>query len=71
MIPTLFASVNPCLSARLDRGYNLTEYPLGIYHKEMDTCIRASSILYSRLFEHSERIRVADRRSKTEISKNN
>ena len=38
---------------------------LGIYHKEMDTCIRASSILYSRLFEHSERIRVADRISKT------
>ena len=43
---------------------------LGLYHKEMDACIRASSILYARLFEHSERIRVADRRSKTEISKN-
>ena len=44
---------------------------LGLYFREMDNCIRASSILYSRLFEHSERIRVADRRSKTEISKNN
>ena len=43
---------------------------LGLYHREMDACIRASSILYSRLFEHSERIRVADGRSKTEISKN-
>ena len=43
---------------------------LGLYYREMDNCIRSSSILYSRLFEHSERIRVADRRSKTEISKN-
>jgi len=43
---------------------------LGLYHREMDDCIRSSSILYSRLFEHSERIRVADRRSKTEVSKN-
>ena len=42
----------------------------GLYYKEMDNCIRSSSILYSRLFEHSERIRVADRRSKTEVSKN-
>ena len=42
----------------------------GLYFGEMDACIRASSILYSRLFEHSERIRVADRRSKTEVSKN-
>ena len=43
---------------------------LGLYHREMDACIRASSILYSRLFEHSERIRMADRRSETEVSKN-
>ena len=43
---------------------------LGLYYREMDNCIRSSSILYSRLFEHSERIRMADRRSKTEISKN-
>ena len=43
---------------------------LGLYYREMDDCIRSSSILYSRLFEHSERIRMADRRSKTEISKN-
>ena len=42
----------------------------GLYYREMDNCIRASSILYSRLFEHSERVCVADRRSKTEISKN-
>ena len=41
---------------------------LGLYHKEMDACIRASSILYARLFEHSERIHVADRRSKTRLS---
>ena len=43
----------------------------GIYFREMDACIRASSILYSRLFEHSERICMADRRSKTKVSKNN
>ena len=43
---------------------------LGLYYREMDDCIRSSSILYSRLFEHSERIRMADRRSKTEVSKN-
>ena len=44
---------------------------LGLYYKEMDNCIRSSSILYSRLFEHSERIRVADRRSDTRISTHN
>ncbi len=44
---------------------------LGLYYRAMDDCIRSSSILYSRLFEHSERIRMADRRSKTEIPKNN
>ena len=44
---------------------------LGLYHKEMDACIRASSILYARLFEHSERIRVANRRSNTRISTHN
>ena len=44
---------------------------LGLYHKEMDACIRASSILYARLFEHSERIRVADGRSDTRISTHN
>ena len=43
----------------------------GLYHKEMDACIRASSILYGRLFEHSERIRVANRRSNTRISTHN
>ncbi len=41
---------------------------LGLYFKEMDNCIRSSSILYSRLFEHSERIRMADGRSNTRIS---
>ena len=44
---------------------------LGLYHRELDNCIRSSSILYSRLFEHSERIRVADRRSDTRISTHN
>ena len=43
----------------------------GLYHKEMDACIRASSVLYARLFEHSERIRVADGRSDTRISTHN
>ena len=43
----------------------------GLYYKEMDNCIRSSSILYSRLFEHSERIRVADRRPNTRISTHN
>ena len=44
---------------------------LGLYFREMDNCIRSSSILYARLFEHSERIRVADRRSDTRISTHN
>ena len=44
---------------------------LGLYFREMDNCIRSSSILYSRLFEHSERIRMADGRSNTRISTHN
>jgi len=40
----------------------------GLYFKEMDNCIRSSSILYSRLFARCERIRVANRRSNTRIS---
>ena len=32
----------------------------GVYNKEMDDCIRASSVLYSRLFEFSQRIHMAD-----------
>ena len=44
---------------------------LGLYFREMDNCIRSSSILYTRLFEHSERIRMADRRSDTRISTHN
>ena len=43
----------------------------GLYYREMDNCIRSSSILYARLFEHSERIRVADGRSDTRISTHN
>ena len=43
----------------------------GLYYKEMDNCIRSSSILYAILFEHSERIRMADRRSDTRISTHN
>jgi len=37
----------------------------GVYNKEMDNCIRASSVLYSRLFEFSQRIHMADERSTT------
>ena len=44
---------------------------LGLYFKEMDYCIRSSSILYSRLFTRCERIRVANRRSNTRISTHN
>lgn len=36
-----------------------------VYNKEMDNCIRASSILYARLFEFSQRIHMADERSTT------
>ena len=37
----------------------------GVYNKEMDNCIRASSLLYSRLFEFSQRIHMADEGSTT------
>ena len=37
----------------------------GAYNKEMDDCIRASSVLYSRLFEFSQRIHMADKRPTT------
>ena len=37
----------------------------GVYNKEMDNCIRASSLLYSRLFELGERIHLADKGSTT------
>ena len=37
----------------------------GVYNKEMDDCIRASSVLYSRLFEFDQRIYMADTRSTT------
>jgi|TARA_Y100000310_G_scaffold326920_1_gene392509 hypothetical protein len=40
----------------------------GIYNQEMDNCIRASSILYARLFELGERIHMADERSNAELS---
>ena len=43
----------------------------GLYYKEMDNCIRSSSILYSRLFTRCERIRVANRRPNTRISTHN
>ena len=49
-----------------DRGYHQ------LYsNKEMDSRHRSSSILHTRLFAHSERIRVADRRSNTRISTHN
>ena len=41
----------------------------GLYFGEMDSCLRSSSLLYARLFASSERIHVADRRSKTRLSK--
>ena len=40
----------------------------GVYNKEMDNCIRASSLLYSRLFELGERIYMANQRSATRLS---
>jgi hypothetical protein len=43
---------------------------IDIYSEEMDSCLRSSSLLYARLFTSSERIHVADRRSKTRLSKN-
>ena len=39
-----------------------------VYNKEMDNCIRASSILYARLFEFSQRIHMADKRSTARLS---
>ena len=43
----------------------LEESKDGLYNKEMDDCIRASSVLYSRLFEFDQRIYMADTRSTT------
>ena len=40
------------------------------YNKEMDCCLRASSILYTRLYESSERVYMANRRPVTRLSKN-
>ena len=37
----------------------------GVYNKEMDDCIRASSLLYARLFESCERVHMADKRPTT------
>ena len=36
-----------------------------LHNKEMDDCIRASSVLYARLFEFSQRIHMADKRPAT------
>ena len=43
----------------------LEESKDGLYNQEMDNCIRASSLLYSRLFEFSQRIHMADERPTT------
>ena len=43
----------------------------GSYFTQMDGCYRSSSILHTRLFTHSERIHVADRRPNTRISTHN
>ena len=40
----------------------------GVYNKEMDDCIRASSVLYSRLLELGERIHLANQRSTARLS---
>ena len=37
----------------------------GLHNKEMDDCIRASSLLYARLFESRERVHMADKRPTT------
>ena len=39
------------------------------YTEEMDNCIRASSVLYARLFEFGERVYLADEGSIAELSK--
>ena len=41
----------------------------GNYNKEMDNCIRSSSLLYARLFEFGERVFLADEGSVTRLSK--
>ena len=43
----------------------LEESKDGLYNQEMDDCIRASSVLYSRIFEFSQRIHMADKGSTT------
>ena len=39
--------------------------------EEMDCCLRASSVLYSRLYELSKRVHLADRRPTPRVSANN
>ena len=39
--------------------------------EEMDCCLRASSVLYSRLYELSKRVHLADRRPTSRVSANN
>ena len=46
----------------------LEESKDGLYNQEMDNCIRASSLLYSRLFELGERIHLANQRSTARLS---
>ena len=41
------------------------EEKYGLHNKEMDDCIRASSLLYARLFESCERVHMADKRPTT------
>ena len=43
----------------------LEESMNGLHNKEMDDCIRASSLLYARLFESCERVHMADKRPTT------
>ena len=37
----------------------------GLYNKEMDNCIRASGVLYARLFELGQRVYMANQRPTT------
>ena len=39
--------------------------------EEMDSCLRSSSILYTRLYELSKRVHLADRRPTPRVSANN
>ena len=43
----------------------LEESKDGLYNQEMDNCIRASGVLYARLFELGQRVYMANQRPTT------